>query len=510
MGNDPKSGHEVNATPRKAQVPPCTPPARPDKGAEQIRALQKTCDNLAKEMESFSNIVENNQDSIEEALKELGSEQKLIKEALKELGSAGANSWTIVATLCAAVAAIGVILGSCKLYLSDAGAKPNDVSEVSEVRDELKNLTQKIERLRPPQAAQFAADPAFATQVGSLNGKVDGLQQAMAQLSQEVRKSPQPAPVTVSEEDVKKIAAAVRTPRWLVDEVATAVQAKLEPEIKKMVTSSGPTQLDPKVIRSAVQEALASKQFQDSLSDTVLAKWKAAQPKDPPAPLTGQELHAALKENAEAVRKELEGVAKKIDEASKVQPAPSEPLDVVVLATHSQRLPANEWIEPYKRLFATLRHDQKQYRVGFCLAITGKLQARIGLKDENIGDNSFYITAPSGTETERPDLVGPDLLDQFDARRPNQRCVLVASVRCAAPRADGDGWKAIPAVDVILIRPDRQATDTADMAAWLEFCAAKNGSLTLLAAGNPKTAKSPLSEQLYQHLFRLAQPQGRK
>jgi hypothetical protein len=240
-------------------------------------------------------------------------------------------------------------------------------------------------------------------------------------------------------------------------------------------------------VRNALKEVLGTKEVQDQLADTILARWK----KEGPNP----------KDLENAVNKRLDELATAVKESANRSAAPSEAEDVIVLTTHSRILPANEYVDAYKRLFSSLPRDPGgKYRLGFCVATTGNLEVKVPLRNGTVKPDTFVLYKPTGDETERPDRVGEALLDQFDEKRPHPRCVLVASARCEAPRPEAAGWRDVQGVDVVLLRPPG-LTGGAALGPWMDFCQARKGTLTVLTPG-----KDRLDEQLFQTLLRLAAP----
>jgi hypothetical protein len=317
-----------------------------------------------------------------------------------------------------------------------------------------------------------------------LNRKLDAMSGALNQLSQ-ARSASQPDKI---QEELQRVRDSV---------------GQLSESLRKLEADA-----DPKRRGEALAAALAQR---------LRAEWK-----DGPRPPADREaerraLKALLQEvlgkelptraDLDVLARQTQEIGKRLDAALKSAQGPGEQLDVIVLATHSHRLQVNDYLEAYQRLIAGLPRDPGgRYRLGFYVAVTSRLDSKVGLKDGKITERSYQVLASSGNETERLDEIGGKLLDEFDPDRPRQRCVLVASLQCEPPRADADGWKQVKSVDVVLIQRDRQTAEPPALARWLDFCAARQGQVVLLPAAD----KTKQTEQLYEQLYRLAQPQARR
>jgi hypothetical protein len=326
--------------------------------------------------------------------------------------------------------------------------------------------------LQPETSAITAGeiDKGMRQALGSIGDDVQRLQKRLAELPDEIKKATPAAPQNPALTNAEKT-------KWS-DAVAAAVLEKLKPELK-----ATPQVVDREAEKQALRTALA-----EALRNQALPG----------------------RADLEALRTQTQAIQKRLDVLIKERDSPSEQLDVLVLATHSHRLQVNEYIEAYQRLIAGLPRDPaERYRLGFYVAVTGRLDSKVGLKDGKIGEKSYQVLASSGNETERLEEIGSKLLDEFDPDRPNRRCLVVASVQCEPPRLDADGWKQLRQIDVVLIQRDRKNGETASMARWLEFCAAHGGGLTLLAATEPAEPRKQ-AEQLYELLHRLAHPQSRR
>jgi hypothetical protein len=320
-------------------------------------------------------------------------------------------------------------------------------------------------------------------EAAELNRKLDTVAAAVNQLAQ-ARTLPQAGPAP---EELQKLRTGL---------------AELSELLKKQ-------EADPK----GRSEALAA-----ALADRLRAEWKDGPRLPPGREGDRQALKALLQEvlagkelptraDLDALAKQAQEIGKRLDAALKNTPGPAEQLDVAVLATHSHRLPVTDYLEAYQRLIAGLPRDPGgRYRLGFYVAVTSRLDSKVGLKDGKVTERSYQVLASSGNETERLDEIGAKLLDEFDPDRPQQRCVLVASLQCEPPRADAEGWKQLKCVDVVLLQRERQTADPTTLARWLEFCGARQGQVVLLPAADRKKQ----TEQLYEQLYRLAQPQARR
>jgi hypothetical protein len=189
-----------------------------------------------------------------------------------------------------------------------------------------------------------------------------------------------------------------------------------------------------------------------------------------------------------------------------------ENLDVILLTTDSQALPAKQYADVFKKVLDRLPRDpdEKRFRLGFYAALGGRLEDRVPLIGGKPTPRSFEFADPDGgTVEELPDL-GQQVLLKFDELRPNRRCILVASASSTPPKPNAAGWEKISPVHVVLVRHDGRQADGRAVAGWVEFCAARRGTLTVLAAPDLKTEPEALRDALTKQLLWLADPMTRR
>src|SRR5262249_27129665 len=171
-------------------------------------------------------------------------------------------------------------------------------------------------------------------------------------------------------------------------------------------------------------------------------------------------------------------------------------LDVMVLALNSRHLLLARYKEAFEGLFELYETEKpiwsplENYRLGFYVAQTEQVDARVSLETQEIKLISFNIRNPGDDITERLTDIGPAVLGKFITDRPNRRVIIVASSRCPPPDSNAAGWKEIPAVDAVLITPTTGTPpDEARVQAWNAFCQQKRGEAFFLAsrsgAGGP-------------------------
>ncbi len=410
--------------------------------------------------------------------------------------------------LCVLLAIIMLVL-LIKTASAQAGAQAGAqeaARRAADAADQTAALTKRVDELASRPAAAPGSRAPAPVLPPDLTEKIEGMQAAFKKLQDAAAKLDENLALTGA---VNKVAAAVQEliskrdalpgngtsksggqlDDVSMNKIAATVHLRLVPllaDLKKDSPRADPP-AERRAVRDALREVLAAKEIQDQLADAVLTRWK----KD----------GSNSKDIETILKKRLDELEKLIEKAANSAAAPTEAEDVIVLTTHSRALPANEHVDVYKRLFNDLPRDPGgKYRLGFSVATTSNLEVKLSLKDGPIKSDTFNIYKPTGDETEKPDKVGSQLFDQFDDKRPNQRCVLVVSARCDAPRPDMPGWQDVRAVDVVLLRSPGQ-TGGAALGPWLDFCQAKKGTLTVLTPD-----KERLEEQFLQTLLRLAAP----
>ncbi|MBI1915584.1 MAG: hypothetical protein HYS12_12750 [Planctomycetes bacterium] len=176
-------------------------------------------------------------------------------------------------------------------------------------------------------------------------------------------------------------------------------------------------------------------------------------------------------------------------------------LDVMVLALNSRHLPLARYKEAFEGLFELYETERPlwspldNYRLGFYVAQTEQVDARVSLETQEIKLISFNIRNPGDDITERLADIGPAVLGKFIKDRPNRRVVVVASSRCPPPALNAPGWKEIPAVDAVLITPSTgmPPPDEARVQAWSAFCQQKGGEVFFLVSRSGVAAPDPIT-----------------
>ena len=164
-------------------------------------------------------------------------------------------------------------------------------------------------------------------------------------------------------------------------------------------------------------------------------------------------------------------------------------LDVMVLALNSRNLTLADYKDAFRGLFADYDRERPfwdpggNYRLGFYVAQTEQVDARVPFDNPAIRLTSFNIGAPGNHITERLSAIGPRVLERFNKDRPNRRCLVVASTQCPPPELTDPGWKELPAVDAVLIGHAGQLPPSEDFVdRWKNFCRQKKGEATFLAS----------------------------
>jgi hypothetical protein len=157
-------------------------------------------------------------------------------------------------------------------------------------------------------------------------------------------------------------------------------------------------------------------------------------------------------------------------------------LDVMVLALNSRNLTLADYKEAFRGLFDDYARERPfwdpagNYRLGFYVAQTEQVDARVPFDDPTIKLTSFNIGAPGNHITERLSAIGPRVLEKFSKDRPNRRCLVVASTQCPPPELNDPGWKELPAVDAVLISHTGQLPPSEEFVErWKSFCRHKKG-----------------------------------
>lgn len=160
-------------------------------------------------------------------------------------------------------------------------------------------------------------------------------------------------------------------------------------------------------------------------------------------------------------------------------------LDVMVLALNSRNLTLAGYKEAFRGLFDDYARERQfwdpagNYRLGFYVAQTEQVDARVPFDDPTIKLTSFNIGAPGNHITERLSAIGPRVLEKFSKERPNRRCLVVASTQCSPPSLTDPGWKELPAVDAVLISDSGQLPPSEEFVnRWKSFCRQKKGEAT--------------------------------
>jgi len=174
-------------------------------------------------------------------------------------------------------------------------------------------------------------------------------------------------------------------------------------------------------------------------------------------------------------------------------------LDVMVLALNSRHLPLARYKEAFEGLFELYEAEKPlwspldNYRLGFYVAQTEQVDARVSLETQEIKLISFNIRNPGDDITERLAYIGPAVRDKFLTDRPNRRVVVVASSRCPPPDRNAPGWKELLAVDAVLITPTTGTPppDEARVQAWNAFSQQKRGEAFFLASRSGAAGPDP-------------------
>jgi hypothetical protein len=203
----------------------------------------------------------------------------------------------------------------------------------------------------------------------------------------------------------------------------------------------------------------------------------------------------------------------KIESALERSTHPPEQWDVAIVALDSQDLAVKDYVAALTDLFE--QQDFRSlapsvYRLGCYLARTKELTPLVPLEEPPKKYNPKtlrQLDKPAAGTTERLADLGPKIRNLFgtDAKRPNRRCVVIASGGCEAIEADqAKPWKDLAVDAILIVNAKRKPPPPEALKAWTNFCASHRGSLIVLqAAPAPAT---PLPEQMRFHLRRLVQP----
>jgi hypothetical protein len=160
-------------------------------------------------------------------------------------------------------------------------------------------------------------------------------------------------------------------------------------------------------------------------------------------------------------------------------------LDVMVLALNSRNLTLADYKEAFRGLFHDYARERPfwdpagNYRLGFYVAQTEQVDARVPFDDPTIKLTSFNIGDPGNHITERLSAIGPRVLEKFSKDRPNRRCLVIASTQCPPPELNDPGWKELPAVDAVLLSHTGQLSPSEEFVErWKSFCRQKKGEAT--------------------------------
>jgi len=204
-------------------------------------------------------------------------------------------------------------------------------------------------------------------------------------------------------------------------------------------------------------------------------------------------------------------------------------LDALVVAMHSEYLPADKFNPNYRRLLtytsADLSIQKPDIRIGLALGEGILINPIVKIDEFKVTENSGSllaqrkkdwnaIRAPGSNTTDRMTReLAQEIAKQFPAMSGrSKRCVIVASAACSPPKnEDFDAWGDLE-VNVVLVPSLKANADQQPQPesarAWSEFCKKQKGQLVVLPTeqAGDKRAGDDTHALLEIHLRRLVYP----